>query len=92
MVTVTVLRAFHDRQENVVRSVGDVFSATEERARHIDEAIPGYVTYEAVPSDEGGAADYSSMRIGELRALAKERGLRVPRNANKEAIANLLRG
>lgn len=92
MVTVTVLRTFHDKQENVIRSVGDTFSATEERARRIDEAIPGYVTYEAARPEEGEDADYSSMRIAELRSLARERGISVPRNANKETIANLLRG
>ena len=95
MVIVTVRRGFLDlhtklsQRHHVYRSANDTFEATEERAREIDEKLPGYITYEPVPEDAG--AGLAALTVKELKALASERGVAIPKNANKDKILALLR-
>lgn len=86
MVTVTVIKGFRDLQEHVDRTQGDKFQATEERAAFIASRLPGYVTYEEE------ADDLSSLKLAELRELAAERGVELPKNASKAKALELLGG
>ena len=92
MVAIHVNDAFRDVLEHVDRKAGDTFLASETRARQIDSKLPGYITYEAAPevnSDDG--ADLSLLRVTELKAIAKERGLTIPKNATKAQLVGLLK-
>ncbi len=84
MVQVRTLRDFYDLEERVDRKEGDVFEASEERARQIAELLPGYI--------EVGRADLGSLKVTQLRELAAERGIEVPAKANKAEIVELLEG
>lgn len=90
MVNVTVHKAFRDLNEHVDRRPNDTFVATEERAREIEAKLPGYITHESAPQDDG--ADLSALKVSELRKLAAERGVTIPRNASKDRILTLLEG
>lgn len=87
MVSVRVLRDFTDLKEHKYRRCGDTFSATEARAKEIQAKLPGYVTYESAP-EEG--ADLMALRVSELRAIASERGIELPKNAKKAEIVEAL--
>lgn len=86
MVTVRVLKPFYDKVAKVDRNPGETFDATERRAEQISNRIPGYV--ELVVED----IDLATLKIGELRELAKERGVKVPAKATKAEIVKLLEG
>ena len=90
MVNVTVRKAFRDLNEHVNRRPNDTFVATVERAREIEAKLPGYITYESAPADSG--ADLAALKVGELRKLAAERGVTIPKNASKDRILALLKG
>lgn len=91
MVKVKVLKPFRDLQEDTDREPGDVFDATEARASHIAHVLPGYVEFVADDAtvDE---PDLVSLKVAELRALAEERGVDVPRNAKRADLVRALRG
>ena len=84
MVEVQVVKAFRDVVEHVDRHAGDTFEATEERAEFIARKLPGYI--------EVTQTDYAALPIADLRRLAKERGITVPKGAGKADIAKLLEG
>jgi hypothetical protein len=88
MVTVTVLSPFRDTTEHVGRKVGDTFTATEERAAEISAKLPGYVKYEKAERGDG----LSELSIDELRAIAEERGIEVPKRGGKAKLLSLLEG
>lgn len=90
MVVVHVIKAFRDILERADREPGDEFPATESRAKQIDQRLPGYITYESAPEDEG--ADLAVLSLKELKSLADERGITYPRNAGKEKLIGLLEG
>lgn len=43
MTTVKVLKSFYDLVADCNREVGESFDVSDERAAHIDAALPGYV-------------------------------------------------
>jgi len=91
MARVKVLRRFRDLSEHVDREAGSTFAASLARAEEIDARLPGYITYE----DEGGSPeepDLSSLKVAELRAMASERGLTIPKNPTKARLIELLEG
>lgn len=83
MVTVTVLKPFYDLHLHADHRPGDTFEATEERAKHIDSVLPGYISYEA-------KEDYENMTLQQLSALAKERGVMPKGRATKAALIEIL--
>lgn len=83
MVTVTVLTPFRDTTEHVGRKVGDTFTTTEERAAEIAAKLPGYVKYEK----DSGLSDLS---LEELKAIAEERGIEIPKRGGKAKLLSLL--
>jgi hypothetical protein len=85
MVTVTVLAPFRDTTEHVGRKVGDTFTTTEERAAEIAAKLPGYVKYEK----DSGLSDLS---LEELKAIAEERGIEIPKRGGKAKLLSLLEG
>jgi len=89
MVTVTVLKPFYDLVERCNREEGDEFEATEERAEHIDAALPTYITY-AATDGEGADIDLKKMTNPQLAALAKERGIEVKGHPTKAKLIELL--
>lgn len=89
MVRVKVLKPFRDLKAHVDRKVGDTFEAPEERAAHIDAALPGYVEIQAT-AGEPVVAGLSGMTVAQLRALASERGVELPRGAKKADIIKAL--
>jgi len=86
MVAVTVVKGFRDLQEHVDRSQGETFQATEERAAYIDARLPGYVTYQTEEPD------LTSLTLAELKELAEERGVELPKNAKKAKVIELIGG
>lgn len=86
MATVKVRRAFWDRLAKANRLPGESFRASAGRAKQIVGALPdGYVE---VSEDDG--PDVRSMSVQELRALAAERGAKVPAKATKATLLELL--
>lgn len=85
MVTVRVLRSFYDLKAHKNRMPGDTFEATEERAKHIDAALPGYVAIE-----EPEQVDYASMTMQQLTAIAKERGVMPKGRVSKATLVKIL--
>lgn len=85
MVNITVLKAFYDLKAHKNRMPGDTFDATEERAKHIDAALPGYVAIE-----EPEAVDYEGMTVQQLTALAKERGVMPRGRVSKATLVKIL--
>lgn len=73
---------FWDLKEHRQRNTGDEFEATEERAKEIMSIIPGYVE----PIEDG----IESLTLAELRSLAKERGIQVPKSATKAKLLEIL--
>lgn len=103
MSRVTVIRPFHDLVENVDRCKGDVFEATDGRARQLVRVLPsGYVNVEheqtsmsdTVPAKKPAddITDLSVLTVAELRALASERGVELPKGARKATIIARLEG
>lgn len=90
MVTVTVKRYFWDVSAKTRRREGDTFIATVGRAREIDQKLPGYITYTEGKPDESGDSSLSSLDTQELRAMAAERGIEVPKRASRQKIIELL--
>lgn len=88
MVTVTVIRGFRDIQAHVDRRPGERFDATEERAKEIEAKLPGYITYQTNEQKPEGELD--GLSVEELRALCKERGIKVPPRAGKAKLVSLL--
>ena len=85
MVNITVLKPFYDLKAHKDRMPGDIFEVTEERARHIDAALPGYVAIE-----EPEQMDYTKMTAQQLAALAKERGVLPRGRVSKAALIEIL--
>ena len=79
MSTVKVLKPFYDELEKTNREPGDTFEAEPGRAAEIDAKIPGYIEVEE-----------REPTIQELRALAKEKGVALPKGASKADIKELL--
>lgn len=98
MAKVTTLKPFRDFHARVDRNPGDVFHATEARARQIDALLPGYVTIEAepttvaevAPQEQAPKPDLSAMTNKELAALCKERGIETPKRPTKAQLLKLL--
>ena len=86
MVTVTVNKAFRDLREHVDREAGSTFAASPARAEEIAAKLPGYITYEEAP--EG--PDLKSLTVAQLRAIAAERDVTIPKNASKARLIELL--
>ena len=93
MVTVHVLKSFYDLKHHKDRKAGSTFEATEERAAHIDAALPGYVAYEADESkaNDRSVADLTKLTVAQLRALCAERGVETPPKAKKAELVDLLK-
>ena len=89
MVTVTVKRYFWDVSAKTRRREGDTFTATVGRAKEIDQKLPGYITY-TEEADEPSDPALSSLDTQELRAIAEERGIEVPKRAGKQRLLELL--
>ena len=85
MVNITVLKSFYDLKAHKNRMPGDTFEVTEERAKHIDAALPGYVAIE-----EPEQVDYAGMSLQQLAAIAKERGVMPRGRATKAALIKIL--
>lgn len=95
MVTVEVLRAFHDLKEHRDRKAGTTFTATEERAAYIASALPGYISYTTVaeqkPEPEPEPKpDYEAMPYIDLVSLARERGIQVKGRPKKAQLIEVL--
>lgn len=88
MVTVTVIKGFRDIQVHVDRKPGERFDATEERVKQIEAKLPGYISYTTNELKSG----YDDMSVDDLRALCKERGIKVPPRAGKAKLVSLLEG
>lgn len=52
---VKVLKHFRDRQEDVIRNPGEIFTVTKKRFSEIDKGLPGYV--KEVVEDEKKTTD-----------------------------------
>jgi len=87
MVTVTVNKAFRDLLEHVDREAGSTFVVSPARAEEIATRLPGYITYEAEPDQ---APDLKSLTVAQLRAIAAERDVTIPKNASKARLIELL--
>lgn len=85
MVTLTTSRRFYDLKAHRWRTPGEEFTASEERAAQIEAALPGFAVVL-----EPEAPDLSEMTVSQLREMCAERGIRVPRQAKKEDIIELL--
>ena len=85
MVTITVLKQFRDLIEHVDRYPGDTFDVTDERAEQLSARLPGYATYAKQEQDS-----LSGLSIDELRTLAEERGIEVPKKVGKAKLIALL--
>ena len=83
---IRVLRDFRDVRAKTNRDPGDTFEATEERFAEIARKLPGYV--EAVDDK----TDLSALKVADLRAMAEERGIEVPKKATKATLIELLEG
>ena len=92
MVTLSVSRGFYDRDARTHRRPGDSFTATEARADAIERALPGYVNRDAAPTEEPAETDLNALKVAELRAMCKERGIEAPRGATKNKLVALLGG
>lgn len=96
MVSVTVIRPFWDRMARRDRRAGEVFEATEGRASQIAATLPGYVTWgteaELVADETSDEPGLDSMTVAQLRALAAERGIELPKGAKKAQIIETIRG
>ena len=95
MATVTVLRVFYDQRARRKRTPGDVFAATDERARELASRLPEHVavTYkEPQPQAEVEALEYESLSKTELQALCDERGIAYAKSATKAKLVALLEG
>ena len=90
MVKVTVKRYFWDVSAKTRRREGDTFTATVGRAKEIDQKLPGYITYTEEEADEPSDPALSSLDTQELRAIAEERGIEVPKRASKQRLLELL--
>ena len=86
MASARVLRAFYDRVAGTTRSAGDAFEASDARMSEIEAALPGYV--ERVATDE----PLGKMTNKQLAELCEERGVTVPKGANKARLLELLEG
>lgn len=87
MPAVTVVLPFYDLKAHRGREAGETFEVDADRAAEIESRLPGYVTVagDAVP-------DLSGMTVPQLRALASERGVDIPKGIRKAEIIELLRG
>ena len=83
MVTVTVTKKFRDLVEHVDRHPGDTFDVTDERAEQLSARLPGYATYKKQDS-------LSDLSVDELRTLAEERGIEVPKKVGRARLIALL--
>lgn len=86
MVAVTVKRHFWDISAKTKRREGDTFTTTPERAKEIDQKLPGYITF----TEEAKGSSLSSLGVQELRAIAAERGIEVPKRASKNQLIELI--
>ena len=85
MVTVTVTKKFRDLVEHVDRHPGDTFDVTDERAEQLSARLPGYATYTRQEQDS-----LSDLSLDELRTLAEERGIEVPKKVGRARLIALL--
>lgn len=102
MVTVTVIKTFWDNEESTCRGPRTKFQATLERAKEISSKLPGYVRFDASeepkadvpeePKPEEPKQDLNALKVTELRAIAKERGVKIPAGAKKSDIVKLIEG
>lgn len=91
MVLVTVLRRFADFAEKCDRNVGDQFEATEKRAAYIEEKLPGYIKVTPIEKpDQEPTEDIGKLTVAQLKALASERGVEIPKGAKKAQLIALL--
>ena len=81
---VRVEKAFYDRDMHGSHSVGDVFDVTESRFTQIESVLPGYVTKVADTTEDNEPS------IKELREMATAKGIKVPRNASRAKLVELL--
>lgn len=100
MVTVTVVKGFWDSLEKTSRGPRTKFQATLKRAEEISSKLPGYVRFDASeepkadeePKPEEPKQDLNALKVTELRAIAKERGVKIPAGAKKSDIVKLIEG
>ncbi len=98
MVSVTVLKGFLDLKAgpsgkaHLYRRADSSFVTTDERASEIASKLPGYITFEQAPEEAkpSDGADLKSLTARELKAIAAERGVVIPKNATKNKIISLL--
>lgn len=96
-VSLTVLAPFYDLRAHKQRAEGETFEATEGRAAELAAVLPGYVEVAEAAKTHKGAANaaknevvLSKMTVAQLRALASERGLDIPKGSKKADIIALL--
>lgn len=91
MVTVTVLQTFYDLKGHCNRMAGTTFEATEERAAHIDAALPGYVVLHEEAKDEpADEQELAKLNVQQLRAMCMERGIKITRAMKKPQLIEVL--
>lgn len=91
MVEATVRAEFYDLREHVLRRPGNVFQCAAERASEIEAKLPGYIEWEeAADGHDGDGLD--SLTMPQLRDIARERGIPIPKGCTKARIIGLLRG
>lgn len=105
-VSLTVLVPFYDLHAHRLRAEGETFEVTEGRAAEIATVLPGYVelkgegpvrSAENKGEAEGPAKDketanqdLSKNTVAQLRAIAAERGIDIPKGSKKADIIALL--
>ena len=97
MVRIKVLKPFYDLKRHADVKAGDEYDVTEERAAHLDAALPGYITYaqaaepEPEPEPESEPKqDYESMPYIDLVALARDRGIQLKGRPKKAQLIEAL--
>lgn len=90
-MTIEVLQTFYDLKEHCNRMAGTTFEATEERAAHIDAALPGYVAiHEEAEEEPAEEQDLDKLSVQQLKALCAERGIKVTRTMKKPQLIEAL--
>lgn len=105
-VSLTVLVPFYDLHAHRLRAEGETFEATEGRAAEIAAVLPGYVEFDGAGTanakenkgeaegpakdEETAKQDLSKNTVAQLKAIAAERGIDIPKGSKKADIIALL--
>lgn len=92
MTSITVNKRFYDLKAHKWREAGETFAAEEKRAEQILSRLPGRVVVSEGPRHVETVPDLSSMTVAQLKTLASERGVEIPKGARKADIIRELGG